>query len=562
MRTITFYSYKGGVGRSLALSNVANRLSEFGKKVCLLDFDLEAPGLHLKFEKQIGNKGVQKGLVDYIHDFCVSKKVPNKLSDFVTKINFDKGRHKDISLIAAGNTLSADYWKQLSAINWNDMFYSKNSVGVEFFLNLKAQIELQIKPDFLLIDSRTGITDISGVTMSILADEVVLLAANNKENLQGITQVIKTLSNPSNSIHNASPKINLVLSRIPYFAKSRFKAKETVVKSAALRIINEGLKECDIDKFTVDKLLIIHSDPDLEIEEKLKISYGFENKDDNSVIPIGLDYLNLFEEITHGIITDRDKKAFDKFIKVESLIEKSIGNPDIPSRIRGLESAIKLSPKSSTAHKHLGITFYETKSYEKALESFRKALEIDPSLEEDIFFHKALCYTGLGKIDQALNIYKGALEKDEQNKSAYTPYVQMNISQLYQRKNEPENALVYAEKAIELDPENENVWITYGNTLRLLGKYDESLDSIYKALEIDPQNTYATGTLAEIYAALGNLREFYKNLELSLSFGMSNEDFQRILLEEKVYKQFFKDQKFLSIIEKYKMDIDWSAMTN
>lgn len=49
MKTITFYSYKGGVGRSLALVNIATRLAEFGKKVCVLDFDLEAPGLHLKF---------------------------------------------------------------------------------------------------------------------------------------------------------------------------------------------------------------------------------------------------------------------------------------------------------------------------------------------------------------------------------------------------------------------------------------------------------------------------------------------------------------------------------
>ena len=46
MKTITFYSYKGGVGRTLALANIAKRLSEFGKKVCLIDFDLEAPGLH------------------------------------------------------------------------------------------------------------------------------------------------------------------------------------------------------------------------------------------------------------------------------------------------------------------------------------------------------------------------------------------------------------------------------------------------------------------------------------------------------------------------------------
>jgi MinD-like ATPase involved in chromosome partitioning or flagellar assembly len=45
MYTITFYSFKGGVGRSLALANVGAHLALTGRKVLLVDFDLEAPGL-------------------------------------------------------------------------------------------------------------------------------------------------------------------------------------------------------------------------------------------------------------------------------------------------------------------------------------------------------------------------------------------------------------------------------------------------------------------------------------------------------------------------------------
>src|SRR5690349_21130934 len=42
---ITFYSYKGGVGRSFLLANVAATLSRWGYRVLCVDFDLEAPGL-------------------------------------------------------------------------------------------------------------------------------------------------------------------------------------------------------------------------------------------------------------------------------------------------------------------------------------------------------------------------------------------------------------------------------------------------------------------------------------------------------------------------------------
>src|SRR5690348_6063354 len=42
---VTFYSFKGGVGRSMALVNVAETLAERGYRVILCDWDLEAPGL-------------------------------------------------------------------------------------------------------------------------------------------------------------------------------------------------------------------------------------------------------------------------------------------------------------------------------------------------------------------------------------------------------------------------------------------------------------------------------------------------------------------------------------
>jgi MinD-like ATPase involved in chromosome partitioning or flagellar assembly len=51
METITFYSYKGGSGRSLALATAAVYLAKLGFRVVALDFDLEAPGLHYKFSR-------------------------------------------------------------------------------------------------------------------------------------------------------------------------------------------------------------------------------------------------------------------------------------------------------------------------------------------------------------------------------------------------------------------------------------------------------------------------------------------------------------------------------
>src|SRR5947208_1944895 len=48
-RIVTFYSYKGGVGRTLALANIGVLLAKRGKRVLLMDWDLEAPGLDRYF---------------------------------------------------------------------------------------------------------------------------------------------------------------------------------------------------------------------------------------------------------------------------------------------------------------------------------------------------------------------------------------------------------------------------------------------------------------------------------------------------------------------------------
>ena len=48
-RVVTFYSFKGGTGRSMAVANVAWILASRGQRVLVIDWDLEAPGLHRYF---------------------------------------------------------------------------------------------------------------------------------------------------------------------------------------------------------------------------------------------------------------------------------------------------------------------------------------------------------------------------------------------------------------------------------------------------------------------------------------------------------------------------------
>src|SRR6476659_2318453 len=77
-KIITFYSYKGGTGRSMALANVAWILASAGKRVLIIDWDLEAPGLHRYFHPFLADKELSEteGLIDFFVEFAVAAATP------------------------------------------------------------------------------------------------------------------------------------------------------------------------------------------------------------------------------------------------------------------------------------------------------------------------------------------------------------------------------------------------------------------------------------------------------------------------------------------------------
>src|SRR5213078_2846099 len=76
-RIVTFYSYKGGTGRSMALANVAWILASTGLKVLVIDWDLEAPGLHRYFRPFLDDTELTQspGLIDFLTDFAAAARV-------------------------------------------------------------------------------------------------------------------------------------------------------------------------------------------------------------------------------------------------------------------------------------------------------------------------------------------------------------------------------------------------------------------------------------------------------------------------------------------------------
>src|SRR5712691_1582485 len=75
---ITFYSYKGGTGRTMTLANVAWILASNGKRVLAIDWDLEAPGLHRYFYPFLPDPDLSTsdGVIDFFVDYVLEAMTP------------------------------------------------------------------------------------------------------------------------------------------------------------------------------------------------------------------------------------------------------------------------------------------------------------------------------------------------------------------------------------------------------------------------------------------------------------------------------------------------------
>jgi len=527
MKTITFYSYKGGVGRSLALVNIATRLIEFGKKVCVIDFDLEAPGLHLKFPVYRIN-GNKKGIVDYVYEFSNVGKIDADIKDYSTEVPVSRSG-LPLTLISAGDTESTEYWKKLSSINWYSLIY-ENPNGLAFFLNLKESINREINPDFLLIDSRTGISEMSGISLSLMADEVVIVAANNKENLEGAKKIIGSLNNPENNILGKIPNINFVLSRIPFTERPEDRAKEALLIN---RIKREYLHP------HLDDISIIHSDRELEEMERVKIAYA----KDESNTQISRDYLKLFEKLTKDDLSEGEIRRFNDIRQSERLMSLANSSENPSQKLELVTKAIELNQQNINLYIYRAGVHFSLQDFEATHNDIEKALSINDK-------HA----TAISLLIDVL-IEENRLDEAEKKTDEYLQLKPMSIEglsnkiQIYTKKKLFKIAEEYSSILISLDPEYSPGYSCRADARRNMKEFDKALEDVFHAFKINSEDIQAIATLAEIYAEIGRVDEFYLHLEAAIKLDAHYTE--KGIKDEEIYKRFYTEPRFIALLSKY-----------
>ena len=202
-KIITFYSYKGGTGRSMALANVGWILAYAGYKVLAIDWDLEAPGLHRYFYPFFIDKDLKDsdGVIDFVNNYTLEAVSSSRNGDsdpdwykphanilrYAVSLDFEfeKGR---LDFVPAGRQGLA-YDARVNSFDWKG-FYERLGGGP--FLE-EAKRQMKAEYDYILVDSRTGVSDTSGICTIQMPDILVSCFTLNHQGIEGALRITKSV---------------------------------------------------------------------------------------------------------------------------------------------------------------------------------------------------------------------------------------------------------------------------------------------------------------------------------------------------------------------------------
>jgi hypothetical protein len=205
-KIVTFYSFKGGVGRSMALANVAWILATNNHRILAIDWDLEAPGLHHYFRPFLNDKELEgtPGLIDMMWDYSKltlesedarppgleDPKLLAHAQSYITPLEFPyiESTERCLHFMGAGKQ-DLSYASRVHEFDWK-AFYERLGGG-KFLDAFRERLKEQY--DFVLIDSRTGLTDISGICTVHMPDCVVLCFNYNRQSIKGTAYVAQSI---------------------------------------------------------------------------------------------------------------------------------------------------------------------------------------------------------------------------------------------------------------------------------------------------------------------------------------------------------------------------------
>jgi len=291
---ITFYSYKGGMGRSTSIATCASYLAmHHKKKIVIIDCDFEAPGFSNFFLETPANPKYSQGLVEYI--FNKENAGETNINQYIWQVSGKFTDEGAIYIMPAGNLNDDDTLDDI--IGTHKDHYLEGLARLDFastenivkqFRDLIKDIYSEINPDYIFIDSRTGFTDIFGLSSIKLSSFIIGFFGNSVQNLPGLYFFIDMIKNINKKKKNFTGMLVNSFSRPKSFREFKNIVEEYINRTTYE--LNNDLGTINIDKyfFSSNSILERIGTADEEVSEFI------DSIKDKS---IGTGYIDLSEKI-------------------------------------------------------------------------------------------------------------------------------------------------------------------------------------------------------------------------------------------------------------------------
>jgi len=226
---VTFYSFKGGVGRSTALGLVAGILATRNRRVVMVDFDLEAPGISVLFQKDLEKiNEEQYGVLDYLHQRYLTPDldIPT-IEHCISQVNLDT--RGELFLVPAGE-YNENYIHRLADLDRHTLQSFYNNRGeINPVKQLITDIKERLDPDVILIDARPGFNDTSAIALFDLADMAIICFLPTDQSYEGLRWVVQAVKKQKH--YQGKPDIHFLLTPIPPVGDELQRIKTNEVES-------------------------------------------------------------------------------------------------------------------------------------------------------------------------------------------------------------------------------------------------------------------------------------------------------------------------------------------
>ena len=172
---------------------------------------------------------------------------------------------------------------------------------------------------------------------------------------------------------------------------------------------------------------------------------------------------------------------------------------DVNGAKAAFEAAVQKNPKQADAHHYLGLVNDQTGNRAEAEKNYRKALELQPDLEESATNLAAILVEN-GKFDEAAALMKKAIAKNPRSAS-----LQVNLGMALAGKNDVDGASKAFEEASKLEPTNGIHLVTWAAHLARNNKKDDAIAKLKQAEKIAATDA---GVLASVALEYKGLKDF------------------------------------------------------